>query len=936
MHGYLPSPAARAEPPDWTRLLTNALAVVKIVPTEQVCNALAMMRSYAAASPTLFINLTRGERDVKEYVALLIALDDVVNTWPLRLRQLLAVPAVAMVSEANGLRRSLLTVPVEAPRGEALVFLLNVAIAHVENGLGYVARVRADTSTTQSVSTPLGSSTAAPNQNAKVAAQHFRQAVEALRWADALHPAPASPSAIALQQLRGQLPLDAARGVALMCAAVAKYMYALSSASTKGKPDTLATLAFEAAQVPLPSSVLSGSSLQLLPSLLLAAYHLHKATWYYAHAHAKGPEMADALGHVRYADTLLRTCNAQWSVEEAHTEATQESHTWWGQRLMSLVSKAARATQKGNAAKHPRTEQPRMQQPMATPVEASADDINDDTNNASLKPATRYPHLHTLVLGELPGLSRATMADRDAPPAAAGAPGAADVVEVFPYVRHLMNDVCAVLQQYEKENCVVYFAKVATPDAVQRDVPDVSSRSGANAGVTQVAEGGVFEARGSLFSSLPSPAALQAALAEQEEVGQAQLALSRALQRLERDRRQLSVYVTPTAALEQALDALEALLPTAEDWANPKGAVAMAVDAVDAAFQGFKKTATEWQEAHDVYVGESCPPHSSVQEAEREVVVWTERATAALAQWAVLQIPSTVASRAAFVESLVPRSAEMKAYLEQVEGMDRDVRDVLAAEPGTVTQAQVQSAVEALEKVKLTGTELITAAASAGGRVHSRPTTTTTRGDTSDAVAELCVSPQYDKAEMAVLAVVDALQEAPMVVAHMEHFTAQLTAMQQRTVTVPLGRERNVVFRATAANNRTSGRKKKKEEVDCRAQVTSALPKDAAPLPSQAAQRGIIGLQYAAESSTPSAASSRKRARDGVDSPVADSIDSDVASVSSSQLGDAEEVAPTPGEGVTQAVVSRSLLSRMRANKAKRQAGASAAAAKAEKSRAKR
>lgn len=958
MYSFLPSTATRAEPIEWTRLMTNALAVVKAVPSEQAANALAMMQSYAAASPTVFTSLTHGARDVKEYVGLLVALDDVVAQWPLRMRQLLGIPAVALVSAGGGVNGSLVTVPVRTPRGEALVVLLNVAVGHLENALGYLARVRADTESATSVSTPQGGSVAAPNQNAKLAAQHCRHAVEALQWAEALHVGPASPSAVTLQQLRSQLPLEVTHGMAVLCAAVAKYMYALSSASTKNKPDVLAKLAFEAAQLPLPTSVLPSSSLQLLPSLLLAAYHYHEATWYYGQASTRGPEMAQALGHARYADSLLRTCDAHWSVESAHREAEDESRQWWGRRLASLFSGARGNTKKGSSrgasAKHPRAEA----------TNADGDDNGDgdddgDPSAAPLRPATQYPHLHALLLGQMAS-SPVKKSKAEVEKTSFAVP--VDVVQVYPYVRLLLHDVCTALQQYERENRVVYFAKVAAADEVRRDVPDVAAASLRGEAAMSASEAAAFESRAGLFASLPSPAALQAALAQQEEVGQAQQALSRALQRVERDGRLLSAYVTPTAALEQALDALEALLPAADDWANPKGAVAVAADAVEAAFKTFKTTAAAWQEAHDAYVGDHQPPPAVTQETEHDVVAWSERATAALAQWAALRIPATAKSRTALVTSLVYRSADMRAYLEQVEGLSRDVRDVLAAETSTVTREQVQSAVDALVKVKQVGTELLAAAAvdsQARSRLSALASASAAGGGPSteeEEAEDLNASPQYEKAEAAVLAVVDVLQEAPMVVARIEHATAQLREMQQKAVVTPLGLVRDVRFRGTAAEQNSDGKNQRTS-----AEVSKPAKRRVADLnPTTTTTTATTPTATATAASSSPSISSRKRDRD-VDIPSVKSASSasgdEDASVASSQLGDAEEIAPTPADGATRAAVSGTLLSRMRANKAHRQsrqaktsagraasptrkgaspAGATEKAAKAEKNRAKR
>lgn len=888
MYSFLASPATRAVPLDWAQLVQNALAIVQAAPSEAALNALAMMSSCAAAAPSAFTNLSRSARDVTEYVALLIALDDAVAAWPLRLRQLLSLPPVAFVPAGAGGNSSLVTVQVRTPRGEALAFLLNVALQHVEEGLHYLARVMADTASTTSVTTPQGGSVAAPNQNARLAAQHFKQAVELLQSAETLHASPASPSAVALQHLRSLMPLDDTLAMAQLAAATAKYMYALSSASTKSKPDLLAQLAFDAAQQPLPASVAPSSSLQLLPTLLLAAYHFHKSTWYYGHASPDGPEMADALGHVRYADTLLRGCDAQWGVEAVQQEEEQRSQQWWGRRLASLL------TGGGKKGTQRATTNDAHQHGTSDNAKGGEADGSEDAD-VPVRPSTQYPHLYALATQVTSATGdRATTNISAAPP---------DVVQVYPYLRLLLHDVCAARHQYERENRIVYFATVTTADEVRRDVPDTAHAAPQTPGVATKAEGDVFASRAALFSSLPTAAALQTALAAQEEVGQAQQALARALQRLERDGRRLSAYVTPPAALMYALDALEDLLPAAAaDWASPETVVAVAADAIDAAGTAFTKVAADWQEDHDVYVGERCPPPAVVAATMKEVAAWTERASAALAGWTALRIPSTVAARAEFVEALVPRSADMTDFVEQVDAIGRDVRDVLAAAPGTVTLAQVQSAVEAVEKVRLAGAELIAEAATATpnkSRSASSPV-----GEDAEVWS---VSPQYAVAEAAVLAVVAALQEAPIVVAHVEEAAAALAEMQSKAVVVPLTRLYDVHFKLAA--------KKKEEEVKEEKKKTrpriSGLPRNVTP---------------AAVSSSPSA-SSRKRDRSA--SPPAPthttttteeesgSSSSSDASVSSSQLAEAEEAAPTPADGATRATVSAGLLQRMRANKAR-------------------
>ncbi|TPP49852.1 hypothetical protein CGC21_29090 [Leishmania donovani] len=881
MYAFLPSSASRTQPLDWVTLITNALAVAREAPSEQVLNTLVMMQSYATASPDVFTNVSRGARDVKEYVALLCAMDEAIGAWPLRVRQLLDVPPVILVP-AGGPGGSFVTVPVHTPRGEALVFLFNVSLYHMDAGLRYLARVRSDASAmiSSNASRRLGGggSVAAPNQNAKLAAQHCRLAVDVLRWSEALHASPSSPSALALRHLRSHIPLDVTRDMGMLCSAVAKYMYALSSASTKDKPDVLAKLAFDAAQLQLPGCVSASSSLQLLPSLLLATYHYHKATWYYSAS--KVPDMAEALGHMQYADTLLRSCDAQWGVEEAHTQMEHESRQWWGRRLASFFKGASQAS--ASAANRPRDEAPRGGSRVNSAAGvASSDEADDDTVVTALQPATEYPSLHALLLhGEGRSASRAAGAAssdgrNDGAPTAATI---ADVVHVYPYLRLLLQDVCGCLQRYKRENELVFFVKAAAADVVSRDP------------------------RASLFASLPSTSTLQLALAQEEECGQAQQTLASLLQRVERDQRKLLLFIEPPNTLHQALDALEALLPQAAPWSSLDAAVNAAVEAVEAAAQDFVDVAAAWQEDHDAYVGARCAAHPLLKDTRAELAVWSERAAVALQRWKALELPAEVDSRSAFLDALVPISSELHAYLAQSGDVCRDARDVLMCSPGSVTVAQVQACTAAVDAARQSGIELLAhVTATAPRRSIPRPpryrvgdgTHTRNSDDNGNAAGaeedEPAPAPQYAEAEAAIEAMVQVLEEAPMVVAHVESAAAELRDMQKKAVVTPLGH----VIKAADPTNRV-------DNVASRSSTTT---------------------------------SSRKRA--GTSSPVGKPLlpepaaDDASDSVSSSQLADAKEVAVMEGDGATRAAVSGSLLRRLKANKKERQQGSSSAPATA-------
>ncbi|KAG5480060.1 hypothetical protein LSCM1_06484 [Leishmania martiniquensis] len=926
MYRFLSSSALRTEPLDWVTLMTNALAVVRETPSEQVLNTLTMMQSYATASPEVFTNVSQGSRDVKEYAALLCAMDAAISEWPLRIRQLLDLPPVVFVP-TGGLGSSFVTVPVHTPRGEALVFLFNVSLYHMDAGLRYLSCVRADASVRISFSASRrlggGGSVAAPNHKAKLAAQHCRHAVDVLRWAEALRATPSSPSAVALRQLRSRLPLDATRDMCLLCSAVAKYMYALSSASTKDKPDVLARLAFDAAQLQLPGCVPASSSLQLLPALLLATYHYHRAAWYYSSS--KVPCMAEALGHMQYANTLLRSCDTQWGTEESHAQMEHEARQWWGRRLASLFTGASRA---GASVPRQRPNELPRRDNGARRVAGAANSVEADTDDsavmATLQPSTEYPRLYELVLhGE--GRSTSTAARSPAGDGNDGAPAAAtaaDVVQVYPYLRLLLEAVCGCLQKYQRENGLVYFAKALAADVVCRDVPDVAVTAGGGGGEADAAEeSGLFEPSASFLASLPSATTLQLALAQEEASGQAQQTLASLLQRVEQDRRQLLLFIEPPSTLQHALDALEALLPQASQWGALDAVVNAAAEAVEAAARDFIDVAAAWQEGHDAYVGARCAAHPLLRDTRGELALWSERASEALQRWKALQIPAEVDSRSALLDALVPISTELHAYLTQSEDVCRDARDALMSGAGSVTLAQVQVCTAAMDAVRQLGIELSTkVAAMAPRRSAPRPPRSASGRDTraldSDAKGasarveeeERAPAPQYTEAEAVIEAMVQILEEAPIVVAHVESAAAELRDMQKKAVVTPLSHLRDVRFLPSLTKRPIT---EEKEGVG--AVMTSA-------------KGGGGGVKAAPVRGDFASSHKRTRTPSAERPPLLPQSSGEDASdsVSSSQLADAKEMG-----GATTAAVSGSLLSRLKANKARRQQGPRGASATA-------
>ncbi|KAK7197201.1 hypothetical protein NESM_000665500 [Novymonas esmeraldas] len=881
---FLPSPAVRAEAVDWVQLVTSALAVVREAPTESALHAIGMLRSYSAASPDVFTNLSHGARDVKEYVSLLCGLDDVVGAWPLRVRQLLEVPSVHLVPAGGGPGSD---VAVCTPRGEALVVLFNVARYHMDTALHHLARARADASVSATVTARGGGAAVAavPSHNAKVATQHSRLAADVLRWTEALNvgPSTASASALALQQLRSCIPLATTLDTCLLCAAVAKYTYALSSSAARDKPNLLATLAFAAAQLRLPACVPTSSSLQLLPTLLVAAYHHHKSAWYYAAE--KVPDMAAALGHARYADTLLRSCDAQWAAEEAHTRVEHAARQWWGRRLASYLtgggSSSSSATSR-SAAQHAKGSG--VDGGAGPAVRMTGADGGPD--DASLQPATEYPHLHALLHR---GEGRSAAATAGSPAADhSGATTAADVVQVYTSLHQLLHGVCAALQRLQRENELIYFAKAQSAEAVQRDVPDVD-----DAAAAVVSECTVFESRVQLFAGLPTAAALERALALEAETGHAQQTLARRLQRVEEDQRRLLRYVETPAALHVALDALEQLVCEPRSW----GAVGEVITSAGAALETVAKDLTgaaeEWQDSFDAFIGARGAPHRSLRETLAELESWGARAAAAQQRWKLLEVPADADSRDAALAGLVPRSADIHAYLAQSEEVCRDARDVLMTSAGGVSLDQVEASATALEAVRQLGAELVASAAAAHRqhrRRHPAPPSQSQPADDVDGHDSLGPAPAYAAAEGAVEAVVEVLQSAPLVMAHVESTTAALREMQQKAVITPHTVLHDVRFLPAATATSTTG--------------SRGRPR----------RRGGGG----SGGSGGSPASARKRTRSpSPESPPGDAVDS----VRSSTFAGVEETAASAerDSGASTAVVSGTLRDRLRSNRARRQ-----------------
>lgn len=591
-------PIVRDRPVDWLAIVSDALRSVG-APAMPVlaANTLASLSSYGATPLPGYADPSTGAQAVQVHVALLRALDASVSAWPSALRGRICAPPLPRLGDEG----TAVEMAGVRPLAEAVLVLCNAAAVNLEAGAAALDRVRGDaarlngprattsnTTTTNSAAPP---PLRAPSVNAKAAYRHFTSAGELAAAALALLGGPtdygAGLAALERRYLLSFVDPQGMGALAALCRAASKYVYSLFSAAGADSPNNLARLAFVVSALPVPTA--SSSAVQLLPSVMLAAYHRHRAEHYYGVGRGI-PDMTHAVGHIELAGRILREidarCGAEGSLEEEGGRAPDSSGgkeggqrgsspAAWGRRLWSTLQSLSPSPKK--------------------PARKEDSDSNDADDGESEGDAPATP---SVLSGSFcSNLTRYTSGSGDG----------AELARLCPVLDHTIRRVVELSRQYRRENAVVYFARPAPPAAVQADAPDVTAEVEAatvtlTAAVLLPDPATVIDE--SAFDALPSPADLVLLQAAAHRRG----GLDAAVQRVAAVAAALEGLRLP----EEATLALEALRPCLEPHTGSvSNALAVAQGALQSAAARHVAAVERWSAAQGRLLG-----HSSSEDEE--------------------------------------------------------------------------------------------------------------------------------------------------------------------------------------------------------------------------------------------------------------------------------------------------------------------------------
>ncbi|KEG05490.1 hypothetical protein DQ04_21401000, partial [Trypanosoma grayi] len=358
--------------------------------------------------------------------------------------------------------------------------------------------------------------------------------------------------------LRQHLDFRGVRKFAELCVAVSKYVYSTTSGAVAKKHDALAKLAHQAAVLTVPDAVAS-ESLRLLPTLLLAAYHRHRAESYYRAE--KVPEMSLVLGHIDYAWRLVE--DMQQHCMEVIASSSSRSRRQGGKR--GVLGRLSAMLTGGSGASAEVT---------------SSDD--EDNGQRARRPFAKLARL----LKE------------------------SDLVSVFPLADTILTDIVTLHETYHHENDVIYYARAAREEDVIADTPEVEPlpSEGASNSTTPVDAVPLSTKLGadmSKFSELPSGEVLQKLLQQQEETRDLRDTARRQLDEVRCLIGDMKAALQLPAAVEVELMRVERLLRGDGGAATTLDArFDAAHDAVQAALQRHETVSGDLYRAKSEYIGE--------------------------------------------------------------------------------------------------------------------------------------------------------------------------------------------------------------------------------------------------------------------------------------------------------------------------------------------
>lgn len=687
----LVEPVTRAKPVDWLGIVGDALQRVGAPPlAPSLVNTLTTLNSYSAAPVSIYVSPATAMRDIQVHVALLRALDASIGVWPPALRRHVIAPApdhprpspYQPGPDAERLRQPPLLLDGVRPLSEAVLVLYNASVANLEAGLSHLDRVHGDAARLETAATRgdhhhhhssssnggRGPSAAAaplraPSVNAKAAYRHLLTAQQLAAGAAALLELPnvdagagynVALSPTELQYLRSLIDLPDLQAFAAVCVATAKYVYSLFSSASAARPDALARLAFAASALPVPVSI-APASVNLLASLLLAAYHRHRAE-YYHEAVPEAPDMANALGHIRLAESVLRAIDRQYGsappAEPSSAGATpppSSRSSTWGSRVWSALRALSvsprRRSGDGEAA------------PSGSRGRTRATDNEEEEEEAEEEE------------GEEEGTARGGPGGRCFGNLVSRVRAANDpVTRLFPVLDNLVRRVRELSREYERENSLVYFTKVPAVAVVQADVPSADATEGDNSSAvvpTVVLPHPSSVIDDSVFNALPSTGTLAVHVSVHEQ----RRRRSEAVQRLNALLSDLKSLALP----KEVELALEALQPCCEPHTGSvSNALLVAKAAVREAWERHVEAASRWATARSALMSAdgtegAVEPASLTLSLEADVRCWVQAEAEATQQWVAAVGPFDVASTQsidAIRHTLVPEADAARAFVD--------------------------------------------------------------------------------------------------------------------------------------------------------------------------------------------------------------------------------------------------------------------------------
>ncbi|ORC88923.1 uncharacterized protein TM35_000141340 [Trypanosoma theileri] len=636
--------ATHESPVRWNTMLHDLLHSLGLAPTPAVEASLNTLTSYAESPLGLYSDASSGVRDAKAYTALLLALHNATASWPAALRDALT-PSVVHVGKN--------VVPVCGPAMEIFVVLYNAAVSNCNAGCEAMARARVE----QACSPPRrisGSSspTTTPSASSKAAYKSFTAAAELALCAEQALAGESDKllSASDRHLVRQNFDFRALHEYAQLCAALAKYVYSTTSGAVSKKHDTLGKLAHEVSVLRVPTS-LSSDSMQMLPTLLLAAYHRHRAEHY--NRAAKVPDMSLVLGHIAYAWRLVDEVQQHCIEKMKSSSSSKNKQQRNGWQLLGRLSATLIGGGGGGAE---------------TGGKWGRNNNDEDDQPEPFAKLTEF-------LQE------------------------SDLIKIFPLVEVLISDIAKLHEKYQHENSVIYFTRPASEEDVIADTPEAAEALSGYTTPSEIVSLAVkINADLNTFGELPTAEMLREVQQEQGKTREMREEAQRRLDQVQQLVKKIKSVLRMPPEVKLKLQKLEKQLHHKGDFTFDALAVYMdeTHDKVKQVMENHEDVSSDLYRAKCEYIGEYVAPFKITAELQERERLWRTKADAARDGAAKFLLHRR--DLALCDALLLPLPVELRESLPQAESAAAQAKEVLAS--NTSTRSEITSILSLLKKVQ--------------------------------------------------------------------------------------------------------------------------------------------------------------------------------------------------------------------------------------------